>query len=498
MAIPETAVQESLELRSGDLAVLCAFSGVREYVLQSTLGPGALDRVRARSFEAGAYRRMVARRIQQDLVPELRTVYSVPGRFLLAGPARGTAEPILTSFQRNLDEWALRQLRGDLQVHLVAARCEDQCLPVNALEDRLALRCLRPLEGALLQGAYWNAGAFWNPSIAAGQDRCAACSATDTLHEGVCLACLEDQELGRLLRDASSAGWAAESGALVSIPGLGLALGDSGDLDLSQGEWALFRHLQTAELEDLAEKSPGRRKLLACLAVDADATGEAFAQCKGDPQNTGELSRRIGDFFSRHAGQMIESRFPGLCLIWSGGDDLLVVGPWNQALEFAIQLRRDFDAHTASEMTFSAGLALAAPGAPLRSAALQAQELLQRARTRSAEGNSVALSGKVISWDEAGRVAERTMQVARWLKEGRISGGVLRNAVLLQRLGAAGQDGWQLRYLPLLAGQAREVSSQEVRDWLHRLSGSAEWSCLDLIVKMALLASGRSQRAHKS
>src|SRR5579859_3514934 len=160
MAIPETAVQENVELRSGDLAVLCEFSGIRDYVLGSTEGPGALDRLRARSFKAAAYGRLVARRIQHDLVPELRTVYLSTGRFLLAGSARGTAEPILAGFQKNLDEWALRQLRGELHPHLVTARCEDQRLPVEALENKLASRGLRPLEGTLLQGAYWNAGAF--------------------------------------------------------------------------------------------------------------------------------------------------------------------------------------------------------------------------------------------------------------------------------------------------------------------------------------------------
>lgn len=497
VAIPEAAIQESLELRSGDLAVLVDLTGIRRYVFGSSNGAGALDRVRARSFKVTACARLVTRRIQQDLVPELRTVYAAGGRQLLAGPARGTAEPILASFQRNLDEWAMRQMRGELQVHLVTARCENERIPLAALEDKLALRRQRPMEGALLQGAYWNTGMFWNPANAAGHGTCSACRASDTLHEDVCLACLEDQELGRALHSARAAHWVAESGAQVSIPGLGLALGESGDLNLESGDFAVPRHT-ASDLADLEEAHSGRRQPLACLVVDTDGAGTALAECKGDPQNSGDLSRSLQDFFSRHVEQLLESRFPSLYLVYGGGDDLLALGPWGQALEFAVQLRRDFDDHTASEMTFSAGLAPVHPSAPLRLAVEQAKELLQQAKRHSESGNAIALLGKVTSWDEAGRVDERGRQVARWLKEGRLSGQVLRSVVALQRLATAGQNGWKLRYLPLLAGQARRVAGQEIRDWLQRLSGSPEWPCLDLIAEMALLASGKSAAARKS
>ena len=501
LAAPETAVVDGLEVRQGDLAVLGDFSGVPAYVLEPTLGAGALDRLRARSFKVNAYARLVVRRIQQDLVPDLRVVYAAAGRFLLAGPARGTAEPILASFQRNLDEWAYRQLRGEMQVHLATARCEGERLPVAALGDKLAQRRLRPLEGALLQGAYWNAGAFFNASAAAGQERCCACGVTDTLHGDVCMTCLEDQELGRALPSARFGRWVAESAGQVSIPGLGLALGDSGDLDLAEDEWPLLRYVPTVAnaggaLEPLAEVSPGRRKLLACLAVDVDHAAKAQVDCHGDAEAIRQWSRRLHAFFSGHSQRLIESQFPALYPVHGGGDDLLIVGPWNKALDFVIQLRRDFEVHTESQMTLSAGLAWTHPGGQLRASASQALEQVKLAKGRG--GNSLALFGKTVSWDEAGRLAERIPQVARWLKEGRLSGSVLRRVTELQRLSIAGIDGWRLRYLPLLAWQARKVASQEVRDWLHRLGGSAEWSSLELLAEMALLASGKAEPARKS
>jgi len=478
----ETAVDE-LGVRPGDLAVLGDFSGIPGYVLGLEPVTGALDRIRARSFKVNAYAWLIARRIQQDLVPGMRAVNAAGGRFLLAGPARPTAEPILISFQRNLDEWTFRQLRGELQVHLAVARCEGESLPIAALESKLAARRLRPLEGALLQGAYWNATAFWNAATASGLDRCESCGSTETVHSGICFSCLEDQELGQGLSQVRFARAVAENVGRVSIPGLGMALGETGDLDLTQGEWPLFRYSPAPSLEALAELSPGRRKLLGCLVLDADQSGRALSNRNGD---SGVLSRRLHEFFSIHLQRLIEARFPDLYPIHGGGDDLLVIGRWDQALDLAVELRKE--AATALGTTVSGALGLAHPCARLDVAANDAWRATKLAKAGS--GDRFSLFGSVMTWDEAGKLAEQTQWVARWLRDGRLPGDVLRRVAELRRLNAAGQDGWRLRSLALLAGQARKVASAEVRDWIHRLGGSAEWLRMELLAEMALLAAG--------
>jgi len=472
LAVLEEAATEELGVRPGDLAVLCDFSGIRGYVFRPEPVGGCLDRVRARSFKVNAYAWLVSRRIQQDLVPGLRVVDSAGGRFLLAGPARPTAEPILTSFQRNLDEWAFRQLRGELQVHLVAARCEGASLPMAALENKLAVRRLRPLEGALLQGAYWNPTAFWNPAIAPGLECCESCGSAETVHSGVCFVCLEDQELGQSLPQIRFARSVSESVGRVSIPGMGMALGDSGDLDLTQGEWALLRHAPTA----------GFGETLACLVVDADQAGGALSNSEADP---GARSRRIHELFLGHVQRLIESRFPDLAPIHGGGDDLLLIGRWDHALGLAIALHKE--AATAAT-TISGGLVLTHSFAGLNCGASRAWQSTRQAKAQG--GDRFSLFGTVLTWDEAGRLAEQAAQVTRWLRDGHLSSDALRQITELRRSSIADKNGSKVRSPALLAWQARNVLSQEVRDWVKRLSGSAESPRMEVLAQMALLACG--------
>lgn len=462
VAVLEETSADELAVRPGDLAVLGDFSGVRKYVLRPEPVSGALDRIRARSFKVNAYAWLVARRILQDLVPGLRVVQSAGGRFVLTGAARPTAEPILASFQRNLDEWAFRQLRGELRIHLATARCESESLPIAALESKMAARRLRPLEGALLQGSYWNATAFWNAPAAVGQDRCESCGSTETVHGGICFVCLEDQELGQALPQARFARGVPENDGRISIPGLGMALGESGDLDLTCGEWRLLRYAPAASLEELAEKSPVRRKMLGCLVVEGNG---------------------LHELFSVYVQRLIEARFPDLYPIHGGGDDLLVIGRWDHALDLAIGLHKE-----AAETSMSGALVLAHPCGRLDAAVTRAKKATKRAAAQGAD--RFALFESVMTWDEAARLAEQTPQIVRWLREGRLTGDVLRRVVDLRRLNAAGQDGWQLRSLPLLASQARKATSPEVQDWIHRLAGSAEWPNIEMLAEMALLASG--------
>lgn len=481
LAVLEEAAMDELSLRPGDLAVLGDFSGIRSYVLRPEPVTGVLDRIRARSFKVNAYAWLVAKRIQQDLVPGLRVVYAAGGRFLLAGSARPTAEPILTSFQRNLDEWTFRQLRGELQVHLVAARCETGSLPMAALENKLAARRLRPMEGALLQGAYWNASAFWNASTAAGQDRCEGCGATETVHSGLCFVCLEDQELGQVLPQVHCAGAVAENAGRISIPGLGLALGNSGDLDLTGGEWPLLRYLPGGVLN---------AKLLGCLVVDADHTGRALSNRNGEAEATGAFSRQVHQFFSAQVQRLIETRFPDLFPIHGGGDDLLVIGRWDQALGLALELHRE--ASVGVESTVSGALVMAHPCARLDLPANAAWRAAKQAKAQG--GDRVSLFDSVMTWDEAARMAEQISQVAGWLRDGRLTGDVLRQVAGLRRLTASGPDGWRVRSLPLLTWQAREVASAEVREWIQRLSGSPDWPRVELLAQIALrAAAGRSK-----
>ncbi len=67
---------------------------------------------------------------------------------------------------------------------------------------------------------------------------------------------------------------------------------------------------------------------------------------------------------------------------YSGGDDLLVVAPWQTALHFAQIVEREFRRFTAQNpsITLSAGIAIASPRCPISTAARMSKDLLDQSK----------------------------------------------------------------------------------------------------------------------
>jgi hypothetical protein len=417
----------ALAIHSGDLAVLGEFSGIRDYVLKPLPGAGSARRLRARSFRVPAFTHMIAREIRRRCdgsealaldcaggSDELADVSPANG-LLLAGRAEDGAERAIAAYQAELDRWSLADLGGELVFHLAAVRCASSDIPYAALQGKLALRKMRPLEGALVAGARWNNAAFrsgWGDPHA---KVCAGCGATvgDVSAGRFCDSCIDDDELGRLLPACNFGHWVEPDHSTVHVPGQGLALSTAdrtmagvGDLDLTTAGWAMLRYLPHGDFAALAERSPGRRKLLAYLAISVDAFAiengagvepvpsadpvtegshaeEALAEVAVetgalapvlssatalDSPETAE-SEAVGeaaaapssasafdsleppalagtlpppDSVAAHAHSLIAARFPDVYPIHGDRDTLLAAGPWDQVLHLALRLHQDF------------------------------------------------------------------------------------------------------------------------------------------------------------
>jgi len=335
-------------------------------------------------------------------------------RLMLAGRAEDGAERALTAYQAELDRWSLAELGGELVFHLVARRCGSEGIPHTVLEEKLALRRMQPLEGALVAGARWNNAAFRSGWGDAHAKVCSGCGATvgDVSAGLFCDSCIDDDELGKLLPACNFGHWVEPDHATVHVPGQGLALSTAdrtmaavGDLDLTTAEWAMLRYLPHGDFAALAERSPGRRKLLAYLAISVDAVAiengagvepvpsadpvtegshaekgpaevaaetdalasalssasaldspetaraEAVSEATAAPPSASafdslEPPAQAGtpppDSVAAHAHSLIAARFPDVYPIRGDRDTLLAAGPWDQVLHLALQLRQDF------------------------------------------------------------------------------------------------------------------------------------------------------------
>ena len=159
------------------------------------------------------------------------------------------------------------------------------------------------------------------------------------------------------------------------------------------------------EFSELAALAGGEREetgieRLAVLRADVDNLGAAFIS--GFPEayasltRTSVLSRYLSLFFKRYVNLICKGNMdgvPGDCntpfslfgipksesrrvhVVYSGGDDLFIVGVWDDLIELAVDIRRAFSGFTNNKLSFSAGIGFFQDKCPVSQMARKTGEL---------------------------------------------------------------------------------------------------------------------------
>ncbi|MGV8073743.1 MAG: type III-A CRISPR-associated protein Cas10/Csm1 [Syntrophobacteraceae bacterium] len=192
---------------------------------------------------------------------------------------------------------------------------------------------------------------------------------------------------------------------------IGAAGSESGMSELAEqvqaGAPKMFRHLAAKALNfgESAEELCGI-EALGVLKVDVDQLGVLFSCGLKDEQFTlsrlATMSRQLDWFFSLYVPYLLKSdaRFGDVYTVFSGGDDLFLLGPWNRMITLAEFLRDRFEEYTCHnpEIHFSAGITLHKPHTPLGRLASDSEEALHSAK--SAGGDGLTLFSETVKWDE--------------------------------------------------------------------------------------------------
>ncbi|RIK62286.1 MAG: hypothetical protein DCC65_17760 [Planctomycetota bacterium] len=227
-------------------------------------------------------------------------------------------------------------------------------------------------------------------------------------------------------------------------------------------------HAQPIEFVDLAVRSRGAR-MLGVLKADADLLGAAVSATLGRNSGDGMTAlRTLSSALDRFFADTLEaektrrdSPWDSIYTVFSGGDDLLAVGPWNVLLDFAAHMQRLFDRFfgraapsraCATPLTISAGVAIIKPKYPVHLAARQAEELLEQAKGDSSPGateprNQCAALGSLWKWHDHDTIIGAGKQLAGWVKRDGNPHGVVERGWLhtllelaLLRRGQAGPE----------------------------------------------------------
>jgi CRISPR-associated protein Csm1 len=362
-------------------------SGIQDYVLSvSTLGGGQARRLRARSFFVQVVEELAARAVHEELgaAGEEEVVFRGGGQFLVRLQVAVGAEEKLCRLRASLEAKLHRDTQGALGFTLAWGRSVGEALERKEREKR------RPWASTTTREGSWQAGSFpLDPLVPRPCDVCGRRPTTQTLRDegeeiGVCVRCYDDTEIGRRLPSADRLELCS-SGGDFHVLARGLRFNTSTLASNCQVLHAPKLHVPAdMTFKDIADRAQGDN-LLGVLKADVDSMGAKLAEMRGDLGALKEFSRALDDFFSRQLQQKLETEpWSWIYTIYSGGDDLLLVGPWDLVLDFAEEVHRDFRWGPATQygLTFSAGIALTNYRVPIRHAVERADELLELAKGR--------------------------------------------------------------------------------------------------------------------
>jgi CRISPR-associated protein Csm1 len=402
-------------------------------------------------------------------------ILSAAGKFLVQGPSEADAEERLRAVRRLIDDWLLRETRGEVRFALGVADSQSDVEAYRQAQRELQRAKARPWAPTL--GSGWESNRLILRQLDMPCFLCGHAPATedepdqDTRESRrVCHWCWRTRLLGQQLPRAR---WLAvlDPAREGDLDLFGFGVTVSGDNSVAIGsetevvailaeperrpDWCLDdRFLQRRLMAhtpldkdgtptwfvDLARQARGDH-LLAVFKADADSLGlaiERLIASGSDLKPLREFSSALDGFFAARLKSEIESgRNPRWRLIYTilaGGDDLVMVGPWDVMTDFAGRVHELFQAEFGERgLTLSAGLALIKPKRPIKTAVAEAEQLLELAKLEPPTNpkDQLAAFGQVWKWRHHEAIMRSARQMVAWVEAGQMQRGWLHTLLAL-------------------------------------------------------------------
>ncbi len=200
------------------------------------------------------------------------------------------------------------------------------------------------------------------------------------------------------------------------------------DERLAEGESKTFNLLARSAREIAPDGKPIGRSFLGAFKADVDNLGMLFSiglQDRLSISRFASLSRMLNHFFSDDLVRWIKNDYPDLYVVFAGGDDLFLIGPWRQTVGFAKALNDRFKRFVAGrpEITLSAGISVTKPALPVHSIADQVEAQLEQAKKHHGK-NAVNLFSTTAGWDDFARLIEKGDWLHALIRDGHVPRGL--------------------------------------------------------------------------
>lgn len=195
-----------------------------------------------------------------------------------------------------------------------------------------------------------------------------------------------------------------------------------------------FAHIAVKALNftDRQDKFKGIESL-GVLKADVDNLGLLFAcgirKERFTLSRLATMSRQLNNFFSIFIPYILKTdqKFKNIYTVFSGGDDLFLIGPWNKIIELAGFLYEKFKEYVChnSHITISTGISLHKPNDPVLRLAESSEHALQLSKSNGRD--SVTIFGETTKWSDFSKLKEIKETLQKWL-----DGEIINNAMLFR------------------------------------------------------------------
>lgn len=461
----------------------CDFSGIQRYVLAvKSQGKAQAKRLRARSFLLELYEHAaLAKTIDRLGAMASDVLISGAGRFLVRLPpatAPTSMEELAADLQRKLWE----ETGGEVHVSIGW-----DTTPLGA-RAQMEYRKRRPGFSILQAGKSWEEGGLSRAPLGEPCDVCGQSPGQQRIQDEDenalhCENCLTARRLGERLTDWQ---WMRRSEGQGEVRALGVGFEPVRDRtpdSFRVGRWIPLGADGRSPLtfEEMSEKAQGDKRL-AVLKADVDDMGVKVGQIASQDSPEGpayerlrSFSRSLHSFFVDRVQDILKESCPLIYTIYAGGDDLLLIGPWNVMLDFAGSLAKEFESGPGREyhpLTLSAGVALISYRVPIRHSVEGGEVLLEQAKGREGKNSCAALDA-VWCWDSHDEVVGDGKKLARWTSDAPVSRSLLHRLLRLAESNDPQRAArWSYQVGRNVRGRGR--SADEFRGWATRTMGYLE------------------------
>ena len=196
---------------------------------------------------------------------------------------------------------------------------------------------------------------------------------------------------------------------------------------------------QPLTFDKLQKKSASGFKRLGVIRMDVDNLGDVFKHGlreKSTLSRLSALSSQMSLFFDGWVKRIItkDDWADAIYAVYAGGDDLFLIGPWDQMPDLALRIVNDFSAYTGRHpgLHLSGGMAFINGKYPVYQAAKDAGAAESLAKDKEGK-NAFAFLGAAWSWDEFKEIKAHQTLLRQLLERSKEAKGGSKSLLMLLR-----------------------------------------------------------------